>query len=188
MAINRYIGGGRCYFSKWNGVTYDAEAEIGEVKKVTLKSDVKYTDAMSKDDGIEKKVDKVPTSSTSTISFETQNVNKANLAMAMYGTASTETFLLGATLPDGTVATVDTVLPVILGGTELLIEGKFRFVGVNTTGGDDPVLEVHHAVITASGNARDYFADKHATLAFDGEIIMLADKTEYYKEYLIPNI
>lgn len=185
MATERYIGGGVLHFSNWNGTTYDTEVEIGEIKGAKIKVSAKYADAMNKDAGIEKKVDKTATSTEATISFETQNVSKENMAMGMFGELTTETFAIGADLPDGTVATVETILPVILGGKVPKVEGKLRFVGVNLSGSNNPVLMVHHAVLTPSGDVRDYFADKHSTLGFNGEMLKL-DNTEYFKEYFMP--
>jgi hypothetical protein len=182
--IERYIGGGNLFFSKFNGSTYEAEVEIGEIQSATLKISQTYADAFSKDSGQSKKVDKVATSTETSIAFTTQNVNKANMAMAMFGIATTETFAIGATLPDGTVATVETVLDVINGATLSKIEGKIKIVGKNITGTQDPVLLVYLAVITPSGDVRDYFAEKHSTLGFDGEILETVDG--YFKEYLIP--
>lgn len=183
--IERYIGGGTLHISKWNGTTYDTEVEVGEIQSAALKISQDYVDAFSKDSGIQKKVDKVAKSTSATISFTTQNVNKANMAMAMFGSdTETETFAIGDTLPDNTVATVETIIPVINGATLSKIEAKVRIIGVNVTGSNNPVLLVHHAVITPTGDVRDFFADKHSTLGFDGEILEVADG--YFKEYLIP--
>lgn len=184
MVIERYIGGGTLFLSLWNGATYDAEVEVGEIKSANLKISQTYADAISKDTGIDKKVDKVVIATDATISFTTQNANASNMAMAMFGTQTTELFLIGAILPDGTVAVVDTTLAVTIGGTLSKIEAKVKIVGVNISGSYNPVLIVHHAVITPSGDTRDYFADKHATVGFDGEIIKVADG--YFKEYLMP--
>ncbi|NOQ31516.1 MAG: hypothetical protein GQ570_10365 [Helicobacteraceae bacterium] len=184
MAIERYIGGGKLYFAKFNGVDYDTEVEIGEIQSASLKVNANYTDALSKDTGVAKKVDKVATSTDSSISFTTQNVNKENMAMAMFGDLTTETFAIGELLPDGTVATAEVTIPVIIGAQQPKVEGKLRLVGVNVTGTEDPVLLVHHAAITPSGDVRDYFADKHSTLGFDGEVMEI--NGEYFKEYFIP--
>jgi len=184
MAIERYIGGGKILFGKYNGTGYDADVEIGEIQSAKLKVTPKYADASSKDTGVSKKVDKVLTGTDATLSFTTQNVNKANMAMAMLGSETTETFAIGDTLPDGTVATVQEVIPVINGGTLSKVEGKVTIVGVNVSGSDNPVLVVHHAVLTPSGDIRDYFADKHTTVGFDGEILEIDG--EYFKEYFIP--
>ena len=186
MAITkeRYIGGGTLFFSKWNGLTYDTEIEIGEIQSANLKIETTEVDAVSKDAGISKKVDKVITEIKSNFSFTTQNVNKENMAMAMFGDLQTEAFAIGSTLPDGVVATTQMNIPVIIGGVNPIIEGKIKMVGVNISGDNNPVLQINHAFIKASGDVRDYFADKHSTLAFDGEIVEM--NGEYFKEYLIP--
>lgn len=183
MLIERYIGGGKIFFSNYNGSTYDAEVEIGEVQGANLKISQTYADAYSKDTGVQKKVDKVATQTDSTISFTTQNVSKENMAMAMFGSLESETFEISDTLPDGTVATVQTIIPVVRGGSLTKIEGKVRIVGVNATGTQNPVLVVHHAVLTPDGDVRDYFADKHTTIGFSGEILETADG--YFDEYFM---
>jgi hypothetical protein len=106
------------------------------------------------------------------------------MALAMLGTLSTETFAIGDTLPDGTVATAEVIIPVVRGGVVPLIEGKVRIVGVNVTGTANPVLEVPMCVLTPSGDIRDYFASEHVKIAFEGEI--LESNGEYFKEYFIP--
>ncbi|WP_455756475.1 hypothetical protein [Sulfurimonas sp.] len=183
-AIERHIGGGKAYFSNWNGTAYDAEIEIGEVQGVNLKLSPSYTEARSRDTGVSKVVDKTLSDLTGTLSFTTQNVNKENMAMAMLGELTTETFAIGDTLPDGTVAVAEVILPVIIGGKIPRIEGKMRVVVENISGDFNPVLEVPLVVLTPSGDIRDYFSDKHATISFDGEITEVAG--EYFKEYQIP--
>lgn len=183
MAIERYIGGGKLFFSKYNGTTYEAEAEIGEITGATLSISQTYADAMSKDNGIGKKVDKVATATEATIKFTTQNLSKENMALAMFGTVTTEVFAVGATLPDGTVAAASTTLDVVKGGTVNKIEGKLRFVEVNITGTRNPVLVVEHAVITPDGDVRTYVGDNFSTVAFSGEILETANG--YFKEYFI---
>jgi hypothetical protein len=182
--IERYLGGGKLFFSKYNGTDYDAEVEIGEIQSANLKIDTTEAEAYSKDTGVKKKIDKVVTEINSNFSFTTQNVNKENMAMAMLGDLDTETFAIGDTLPDGTVATVEVVLPVIIGGVNPIIQGKIKCVGVNVSGKDNPVLLIHHAFVKASGDIRDYFADKHTTLSFESEITEIDG--EYFKEYFMP--
>ncbi len=181
--IKRYIGGGKLFISLYNGTDYDTEIEIGEVKEAKVSVTQNYAEAFSKDTGISKKVDKVATSTDAKVSFTTQNISKQNLAMAMFGTLETETFNAGDKLPDGTTATEATTLDVIKGATKSKIEAKLRIVGKNVTDGYSPVMLIEHAVITPADDARDYFADNHATLGFEGEI--LEKNGEYFKEYLL---
>lgn len=181
--IERYVGGGKLFFTPYVNGSYDTEREIGEIKEAKLKIAPSYVDAMSRDTGFDKKVDKTLKEVASSISFTTQNVNKENMALAMLGEISTETFAIGDTLPDGTVATIETNIPVISGGVVPLIEGKVRIVGVNVTGDFNPVLEVPMCVLTPSGDVRDYFASEHVKIAFEGEV--LEANGEYFKEYFI---
>ena len=183
--IERHLGGGKVFFSSWNGSEYATEVEIGEVQSLNLSIKTTTADATSKDTGLSKKVQKVPTGIDSSLKFVTQNVNKHNMAMAMLGEATTETFAIGDTLPDGTVATEQIIIPVIKGATQPVKEGRLRYVGNNIAGNDNPCLLVHHVSISPSGDVRDYFADKHSTLAFDGEVMEVVPG-EYFKEYLIP--
>ena len=182
--IERYIGGGKIYLSLYNGTDYDAEVEIGEVQSANLKITTEEADAFAKDTGIKKKVDKVVTSIDSNLSFTTQNVNKNNMAMGMFGSSETETFAIGDTLPDGTVATEEIIIPVIVGGNNPVIQAKIKIIATNISGDNNPVLLIHHAFIKANGDVRDYFADKHTTLGFEAEVVEM--NGEYFKEYLIP--
>jgi len=184
--IERYIGGGTVELALWNGTDYEDFVDIGEVQTGTLKIANTYADGYSKDSGLKKLVDKVLIGTNATTSLTTQNLSKDNMAMAMFGTVETETFAIGEELPDGTTATVETELDVIKGGTVAKIEAKIRVIGVNLSGDKNPVLEIHHAFITPSGDVRDYFAEKHTTLGFDVEIVKLDTEDSHFKEYFIP--
>lgn len=182
--IERYIGGGKAFFSRWNGTGYDAEVEIGEVVSVTLKVTSDTVEAFSKDSGSKKRVEKVPIKIDASFSFSTQNLNKSNLAMNMYGEEDTESFVIGDTLPDGTVATENIDIPFIRGGLSPIVEGRFKVIAVNLSAGSKtPVLVVSHASLSPNGDARDYFGDKHSALSFNGE--MIEKDGEYFKEYLM---
>ncbi len=185
MPIERYIGGGKIYFTPYSNGTYGTEVEIGEVQDAKLSVNNTYVNAFSKDSGMAKKVDKVLTQTDAKISFTTQNVSKENMAMAMFGELKTETFTTGAELPDGTTATQETTIPVIEGGVIPKVEGKIKIVGANIAGAENPVLEVPLAVLTPAGDLRDYFNTSDFTsLGFDGEV--LESNGLYFKEYYIP--
>jgi len=183
--IERYIGGGTVELALYNGTGYEPFVAIGEVQTATLKISNTYADGYSKDEGVKKQVDKVLTETKATTAFTTQNMSKDNMAMAMFGTVGTEVFAIGDTLPDGTTATVETTLDVIKGGTIAKVEGKIRIIGKNLSGSKNPVLEIHHAFITPSGDVRDYFAEKHATVGFDCEIVKLDTEDSHFKEYFM---
>ncbi len=182
--IQRYVGGGKVYFANYNGTDYEQEREIGEVLGANLKLSPSYADAVSKDSGMAKKVDKVITSTEASISFETQNVNKENMAIAMMAELSEKTFAIGDMLPNGRTAKEEKTVTVLQGGLVSKVQGRLKIVGLNVTGGDDPVLEIPMVVLTPSGDIRDYFTDKHSTISFDGEILESSGK--YFTEYLIP--
>ena len=174
---DRYIGGGKLFFTENKvGAT---EVEIGEVQSATLKIGVETKDAFSKDSTMKKLVEKVATAINATITFETQITNAHNTAMAMLGSASSETFAIGDTLPDGTIATASTVIPVIEVGTRPIIEGQLKFVG-DEDGAKKPVLLVFNAVITPTGDI-GYITEDFTKLAFEGAVL----KTDegYAKEY-----
>lgn len=173
----RYIGGGKLFFkeNKANSV----EVEIGEVQTATLKIGVETKDAFSKDSTMKKLVEKVATAINATITFETQITNAHNTAMAMLGTQGSETFAIGDTLPDGTIATAQTVVPVIEVGTKPIIEGQLKFIG-DEDGEKKPVLLVFNAVITPTGDI-GYIVEDFSKLTFEGAVL----KTDegYAKEY-----
>lgn len=186
MAKKRLLGGGRLYFERYNGTDYDPKIEIGEVKKATLKVAVTYKEAYVKDDGVQKKVEKVPVETGASFNYTTQNVNVENVAMAMMGIVGTESFDVGDTLPDGSTATEAIDIPVIRGGAETKVEGRLTFVGKNIASGDHPVCLMHHVVTTPAGDARDYYADDFNNVGFENEIIKLDTENELFKEYFMP--
>ena len=174
---DRYIGGGKLFFtSKEAG---SIEVEIGEVQSATFKIGVETKDAFSKDQLMKKMVEKVATSITATISFETQITNAHNTAIAMLGSEDTEVFAIGDTLPDGTVATVSTTIPVIKVGTKPIIEGQLKFVG-DEDGAKKPVLLIFNAVIIPTGDI-GYIVEDFSKLTFEGAVLETAEG--YAKEY-----
>lgn len=176
-AGERYIGGGKLYFKdKKSGST---EVEIGEVLSANLKIGVETKEAFSKDTTMKKIVEKVATAITATITFETQITNAHNTAMAMLGTISSETFAVGAKLPDGSTATAQTVIPVIDIGTKPIIEGQLKFVG-DSDGAKKPILLVFNAVITPTGDI-GYIVEDFTKLSFEGAVLKTDDG--YAKEY-----
>lgn len=173
----RYIGGGKLLFRESkDGAVF---VEIGEVQSATLKIGVETKDAFSKDTTMKKLVEKVATAINATIAFETQITNVHNTAMAMLGSVDSETFAIGDTLPDGTVATSETVIPVIEVGTRPIIEGELKFVG-DEDGAKKPVLHIFNAVITPTGDI-GYIVEDFSKLSFEGAVLETADG--YAKEY-----
>lgn len=174
---DRYIGGGKLFFKE--NKAGSTEVEIGEVQSASLKIGVETKDAFSKDSTMKKIVEKVATAITATITFETQITNAHNTAMAMLGTNKTETFAIGSTLPDGSTATAETVIPVIEIGTKPIIEGQLKFVG-DEDGAKKPVLLVFNAVITPTGDI-GYIVEDFTKLSFEGAVLETDDG--YAKEY-----
>jgi|GEM_PF-1409310 len=182
--IERFVGGGKAYYTPFVNGAYGTEYELGEVKEAKLKIAPTYIDAMGKDTGFEKKVKKALKEVTASISLSTQNVNTTNMAMAMIGTVETQSFAIGDILPNGLVATEAIEIPKISAGVQPLFEGRLRIVSINIGGDNDPVLDVPMCVITPSGDVRDYFASEFVNLAFEGEI--LESNGVYFNEYFIP--
>jgi hypothetical protein len=176
---NRYIGGGKLYFTSVK--TPNERVEIGEVQEATLTIGVETKDAFSKDTVMKKLVEKVATSITATLKFTTQIRNAHNTAMAMLGSKATKTFEIGDTLPNGTIATVARTIPYIKAGTTPIIEGKIEFVG-DEDGAKQAVLVVFNAVITPTGDV-GYIVEDFTTLSFEGAILETAEG--YAEEYEI---
>ena len=173
----RYIGGGELY---WTPNKPDAvEVLLGEVQEVNFKVNVTTKDAFSKSSVMKTLVAKVATEITASLSFGVQKLNIEAVAMAMLGTVTSETFAVGAKLPDNTTATVSTVIPVIKVGENPIIEGQLRFVG-DEDGDEKPVLLIFNAVITPSGDIA-YIAEDFGKLSFEGAVLKTADG--YAKEY-----
>ena len=172
---DRYIGGGRVFFTPVGG----AEVEIGEVQDATLSFNVETAEAFSKDQTMKLLVAKVAKGITATVKFTTQILNANNMAMAMFGTESTKTFEIGDTLPDNTVASAQVVIPFIEAGSKPIIEGMLKFIG-DEDGDEKPILEVHHAFLTPTGDI-GYIMDDYSKLSFEGAVMKTSDG--YAKEY-----
>ena len=174
---DRYIGGGKLYFKSTKvGAT---EVELAEVQDVNFKVNVTTKDAFAKDGTMKRLVAKVATEITSTISFSVQKLNIDTMAMAMLGTVTTETFAVGATLPDNTTATASKTIPVIKVGDNPIIEGQLRFVG-DADGDTKPILLIYNAVITPNGDI-SYISEDFAKLSFEGAVLKTA--SGYANEY-----
>ncbi|MFA9238292.1 MAG: hypothetical protein ACEQSQ_00200 [Candidatus Paceibacteria bacterium] len=174
---SRYIGGGKLFFK--SSVSGSTEVEIGEVQEATFNIGVTTKDAFSKDETMKKLVEKVATEINATIKFTTQIRDAKNMALALLGTASTETFAVGALLPDGTTATAITVVPVINAGTTPIVSGQLKFVG-DAKGVKKPILLIYEAVITPTGDI-GYIVEDFTTLSFEGAV--LQTPSGYAKEY-----
>lgn len=174
---DRYIGGGKLYFkSNKSGST---EIELAEVQDAKFKVNVVTKDAFAKSNVMKTLVAKVATEITSTISFSVQKINIETMAMAMLGTVTSETFAVGAKLPDNTTATISTTIPVIKVGNNPIIEGQLRFVG-DADGDIKPVLLIYDAVITPSGDI-SYITEDFGQLSFEGAVLNTANG--YASEY-----
>lgn len=177
---NRYIGGGKLFFTpKLKDGTIGTEFEIGEVQEATFSMSAESAEAFSKDEVMKKLVEKVVTSIGGTLKFTTQIINSENMAMALLGKVEKETFEIGDTLPDKTIATAKVEIVVIKAGENPNIEGQFRFVG-DENGAYKPVLLVYNASVVPSGDI-GYIMDNFSTLSFEGAVL----KTDegYAKEY-----
>lgn len=181
VEVERYIGGGKMYYTPYANGAYGTEIEIGEVKDVKLKLTPTTKKAVSNDTSIGKTVDQAVTMVEGSLSFSTQNLNKENRAMFGLGTLTTETFSTGDTLPDGTTAAADVTYDVVQGGAQPLTEGLFRFVG-DTLRGKAPILKTH-AVVTPNAE-RGYIVDDFSKLDFSGEVLETAE-LGYFKEYTV---
>jgi hypothetical protein len=168
---NRYIGGGKLFFTSVKAP--NERVEIGEVQEATLTIGVETKDAFSKDTVMKKLVEKVATSITATLKFTTQIRNAHNTAMAMLGTRDTKDFEIGDTLPNGTIATATTVVPLINVGTRPIIEGQLKFIG-DEDGAKKPVLLIFNAVITPTSDI-GYIVEDFTKLAFEGAVLETDD-------------
>lgn len=183
VTVERYIGGGRLYFTPYVNNSYGAEVEIGEVKDFKLSITTETADALSKDTGMSITVEEVTKAVDTSVSFTTQNLNKENVAMALMGTLTTETFAIGDTLPDGTVAAAETTVDKITGAAKTQLQGKLRMVSepINDSA-KRPVLVAHVATVRPS-DGREYIVDDFSSLGFDGKI--LKTNAGYFDEYLM---
>lgn len=173
--IERYIGGGKVYFTPKDG----EEREIGEIQSASLSLDVETKDAMNYDDCMAKKSAKAVSAINGTIKFETNNINIENMNMYMLGKVENVAFATGDTLPDGSTATADTTIKCIKGATNPILEGSLKFIG-DECGDIKPVLVIHNAVFTPDGDF-NYIAEEWQKLGFSGEV--LNTSKGYFDEY-----
>lgn len=158
--IERSLGGGRVYFEKLKADgTYEASREIGEVKGLTLSVKLEKEQAYSSDDGFAELVMELEKKKDMTLKFSTQNVDKTNLALAIYGTDGVTEFAIGDTLPNGEIAAATTVVPTIQIGTSSIIEGRFVFI---SNAGTDKIK-------------RRKWTFHKVSLSMDGDLALMSD-------------
>lgn len=184
VEIKRYIGGGRLYFTPYVDGAYGIEVEIGEVKDFSLSITPSTVEAIAQDDGEQVEVEDVVMKVVTELSFSTQNLNKENRTMAYMGVQTTETFDIGDTLPDGTVATESTTIDKITGLENVNLRGKLRCVSAPINNSAEyPVLVVYMGSIRPKSSV-GYILTDFAKLDFSGKVI----KTDngWFDEYLLP--
>ncbi|MBN2895052.1 MAG: hypothetical protein JXK05_04050 [Campylobacterales bacterium] len=181
--IERYVGGGRAYFTPYENGAYGTEYEIGEIKSASISVSSETTEAFSQDTGVELMVEDAVTKVDSTVKYTTQNVNKENMATALMATLTTEMFAIGAALPDGTTATAETTIDKIVGMQKPLQRGKLRIVGEPINGSAKrPVLIVPMVSVKPTGD-NAYIMKDFKTLEFEGKVLKTVDG--YFTEYLM---
>lgn len=179
MKDGRYLGGGKLY---WKPNKVDAvERELAEVQDFTIKPATEKKEAFSKANVMKTLVAYVITSFNLTVSFSVQKFDIDVMAMALGGTVSEKVFAIGETLPDMTVATKQTTIPVIKSGANPLIEGQLRFVG-DEDGDQKPVAIFYSVAITTSGDM-PMITEDFAKLAFEGAVLKTAKG--HMDEYLM---
>ena len=183
MAIRRRIAGGRLYFEKLNSDgTYATELEIGEVQNVDFKLDTQTVSVMNHDEAMEVVGDVAITDIKATISFKTTNHSPENLALAMGGRVSTQTFTAGDVLPDFTIAATDVTLMVVTGATEAMQKGRFTFIESPSDGSNvKRVFKIHLAQVSMSDSI-SLLTKEYAELNFTGEVLKVSGKN-YFDEY-----
>jgi hypothetical protein len=181
--VERYVGGGKGYFTPYESGAYGTEIEIGELKAVTLSVSADTVDAFSQDTGPEILVEDAITKVDSMVKYTTQNVNKENMASALMGTLTTEVFAISDTLPDGTTATAETTVDKIVGMQKPMLKGKLRIVGepINDSA-KRPVLIIYMVSVKPTGDSA-YIMKDFKTLDFEGKVLLTADG--YFDEYLM---
>lgn len=181
--IERYIAGGKLYFTPLENGVYGTEYEIGELTEATIETNREYAEAFNKDAGQKVLAEKVLKQEDYTLSFKTQNVNSTNLAIALGAVAQTINFAIGDTLPDGTTATVAGEYVKLDAGSKALVVGKLRFVSAPQTG-KKRVTEVPKAHVTMSGSIA-LMSEDFATLDFEGSAMKDDTTGKYYIEYIL---
>lgn len=182
MAIERYIAGGKLYFAELTDGTYGTQYEIGELTEATVDVNREYSEAYNKDNGQKILAEKVLKQEDYTLTFKSQNINAANLALALGSTVTSISFTTGDTLPDGSTAAADGTYTKIEAGSKSVIVGKLLFVSAPQAG-KKRVTEIPKAHITLSGSI-SLMSEDFATLDFEGSA-MVDDDGKYYYEYIM---
>jgi len=178
---NRVIGAGKIDFKRKGATEW---TEIGEVQGASISVSVDKAETYDKSSTIQKIVAMAAVGVSASIKINTRRLNTHNLALYMLGKEDTVTYEIGDTLPDGSIAAEQTVVPRIQAGTDPLIEGSVRFRG-DDEGDEMPVTVCEDVVLTPSGD-RSLMGDKDYTqIDFDGAILANADGV-LYEEYLMP--
>ncbi|OCL85744.1 hypothetical protein AAX26_01811 [Aliarcobacter thereius] len=177
---DRYIGGGKLFFTptKRDG-TLGNEFEICEVQSGQLTWNIEKKEAFSKDRVVKQMVEQIVTNIEGTFKFTTQVFSLENLAMSRMGALEVESFDIGDTLPDGTIATIKTDIKVIKMAENPILNGKLRFVG-DEDGASKPVLVLYNVSMAPSGDF-DYISEEFAQLSFEAAVMKGAEG--YAKEY-----
>lgn len=183
MAIERYIAGGRIYFAELENGTYGTEYEIGELTEATISTNREYAEAFNKDGGQKVLAEKVLKQEDYTLAFKTQNINSANLALALGAEVKTVNYAINDDLPDGTKATEAGTYKRIDAGSKSVIVGRLRFVSAPMTG-KKRVTELPKAHITLSGDLA-LMSEDFATLDFEGSAMKDDTTGKYYTEYIM---
>jgi len=183
MEVERYLAGGKIYFSELENGTYGTEYEIGELTEATISVNREYAEAFNKDAGQKVLAAKVLKQEDYTLAFKTQNINAANLALALGSEVKTVNYAIGDALPDGTTATVAGTYKEITAGEKSVIVGKLRFVSEPMTG-KKRITIFPKAHITLSGDIA-LMSEDFATLDFEGSAMKDGTTGKYYTETIM---
>lgn len=181
--IERYIAGGKIYFSELVNGTYGTEFEIGELTEATIEVSREYAEAFNKDGGQKVLSEKVLKQEDYKCTFKSQNINSTNLGLALGAEVETINYIVGDELPDGSTANATGTYKRIDAGTKSVVVGRIRFVSAPLTG-KKRITELPKAHLTLSGSIA-LMSEEFATLDFEASAMKDPVTGKYYREYIM---
>lgn len=175
---DRFIGGGKIFFTPENGKRF----EFAELKKASIKIESTTKEAYDNSSSMKKQVAVVATEVKASIDFAAQKFTKDARLIAQLGKSQEKTFEIGDTLPNGAAATKKVVLDAIQAGKQPLIKGKLEFIG-DTDGDKQPIIIMDSVTIKPNGDIA-LISEDFAELGFSGQILA-DDNGVFYNEYLM---
>jgi len=172
MSVKYYMAGGDLFFKKAGASTFVKVAGAQEIK-VAAKPE--YSDAFNHAGKTKTLAKRIPKKLEMTLSFKTNDISPANLAMFFLATTS------AVAHSDTEAGWTEKQVTKLSLGQEMIFEGSFKFLS-NNASGDPMILEVYSAAVTPSGEF-PLQSEEVTLIGFDGTVLM-DDQNRYADLYI----